>query len=361
MPLRAIIDNLEVISVDLSSEEWTELKALKRNSSKTIILPCCNQEGNMRTSKLGLNHFYHRVTDGCNYKAESPQHLKSKMEIIKACKKNNWKAIPEFAEKDWIADVLACNDDRRIAFEVQWSKQTTDETQRRQERYKDSNVKGCWFMKTIPKELRYWDRHPKPSQELPIFRIYESDNKVLMVDLELVQLTLLEFVDSLFNGKVKFCEVHSTQPRQSMSIKFYEKSCWKCHKEQHSYNIDRGLITKCGDELHVDSDLWDGGSLEKHPSIIEAIKNFQKTERGKHLKIGEVKGRYSKTANETYLSFGCYYCDAIFGDWFRMEESLETQYDDNLLTFETVIELESFKDDHEHWCYSESKDFCGDK
>lgn len=361
MPLRAIIGNREVISTELTSDEWGELKKSVKSSSDEVILPCCHQPGNLRTSKLGLNHFYHKVADTCNYKPESAQHLKAKREIIKACHANNWNATPEYAQDDWIADVLATNDKRRLAFEVQWSKQTSEETIRRQERYEQSGVKGCWLMRTIPKELRNWSDFPKPDKNIPIFKIYEADDKQIMVDLEIVQLSVFEFINSLFKGEIKYCDFHTTKPIQHLSIRFYEKHCWKCHKPQHAYNIYHGLTTICGTELHVDQGMWDGGSLEKHPAIIQEVKQFQHSEEGKHLKIGEVKKRYSKTVREKYLSFGCFYCDAIFGDFFMFEESLEVAYDENLLTLETDVNLGTFDDEHEHWCFSRTKDFCKEK
>ncbi len=47
--------------------------------------------------------------------------------------------------------------------------------------------------------------------------------------------------------------------------------------------------------------------------------------------IGIIKTRYSKTIHESYLSNGCYYCDALQGDFFIRNEFLEYQIHDTYL------------------------------
>jgi len=158
MPLRAYIDNEEINSIDQTDEQWNDLKKRLKNNKYSLKLSCCKQDGFLRTSSKGLKHFVHSKSDNtCDWKPESPEHLKAKIEIIEACKLNGWKAIPEFSETNWRADVLAIQNDKRIAFEVQWNKQTFEEIKIKQGRYKESNVRGCWFFRTAPKQLRNYD------------------------------------------------------------------------------------------------------------------------------------------------------------------------------------------------------------
>ncbi len=362
MPLRAIIDNKEVISTEFTKDEWTELRKSIKASVEKIILPCCGREGHMRTSKLGLNHFYHKATDGCNYKPESIQHLTAKSEIIRACANNKWTAIPEYVQDDWIADVYATNGKREIAFEVQWSRQTASETHRRQERYKDSGVMTCWFMRKIPKELTGWYGGEKPGRELPIFEIFEDNDGELKVKIGVHNLALFDFTNALFKGHVKYCHRYSTMIKQLVEIRFYEKKCWLCDQVQHGYHLTHGLVTKCGEELHVDEGLWEN-HIGKHPAVIKAVRDFQNTEEGKHLIIGDIKPRFSRTERMEYLSFGCHYCDALFGDFFNFKESFEVVQNKNLLSYQTEIDFGvSFTPEDEfprpHWCYSPNKYFC---
>lgn len=151
MPLRAYLNDREIVSIDLSDDEWAKLKTDIKSNKSVLTLPCCGQDGYLRISSKGLKHFVHsKSANLCDYASESPEHLRAKVAIMEACRENGWEAIPEFSEKDWRTDILAVQGQKRIAFEVQWSKQSYEETKYRQERYKESNVRGCWFFRIVP-------------------------------------------------------------------------------------------------------------------------------------------------------------------------------------------------------------------
>lgn len=57
MPLRAYIEDKEIVSIDLNDEEWSALKARLKAKEIVLTLPCCGQEGFLRTSNRGLKHF----------------------------------------------------------------------------------------------------------------------------------------------------------------------------------------------------------------------------------------------------------------------------------------------------------------
>ena len=50
MPLRAYIDNEEIISIDQTDEQWIELKKRLKAKECVLTLPCCRQEGSLRKS-----------------------------------------------------------------------------------------------------------------------------------------------------------------------------------------------------------------------------------------------------------------------------------------------------------------------
>lgn len=56
MPLRAYIEDKEIVSIDLNDEEWSALKARLKAKEIVLTLPCCGQEGFLRTSNRGLKH-----------------------------------------------------------------------------------------------------------------------------------------------------------------------------------------------------------------------------------------------------------------------------------------------------------------
>ncbi len=103
--------------------------------------------------------------------------------------------------------------------------------------------------------------------------------------------------------------------------------------------------------------MWDSDDIDKDSKIYEAVKQFLKSENGKHLKVGQLKKRYSKTVNKSYLSHGCFYCDSIFGDFHLSSEKLEGQnYPD--VSCKVEIDLGTITQEGKHWCFSENGEFC---
>jgi hypothetical protein len=359
MPLRAYINNDEIISIDQDEKQWDDLKKRLKSKECVLTLSCCRQVGFLRKSSKGLKHFVHSKVDSiCDWNPESPEHLRAKIEIIEACNENGWKAIPEFSEKNWRADVLAIQNDKRIAFEVQWSKQSFADTKLRQERYRESNVRGCWFFRAAPKELRVYGEHLKADKDIPAFKIFKDENSNIFTKLKHKQLPIKDFVASLLKRQLKFCKHVRLKPKQEVTIIFFEKSCWKCHKSQHLWTVEQNLVTVCNEDFYVMGSMWNSDDIDKSPKIYEAVKQFLQTEKGKNLKIGQLKKRYSKTVHHTYLSHGCFYCDSIFGDWFLNTEKAYGQNDPNLITHKVAIEFETVTEEGAHWCYSDSGQHC---
>lgn len=103
----------------------------------------------------------------------------------------------------------------------------------------------------------------------------------------------------------------------------------------------------------------DSDSFRFRPEILQAIMQYLKTPAGRQLKMGAIKNRYSKTAGGSYLSFGCAHCDAIFGNWFVMHESLENMYSTDGERITLTVDVKDpiiFKSPH--WCYSVDRKFC---
>lgn len=358
MPLRAIINDQDIVSTELSDDDWQELRNEIREGRLNIKLPCCGKPGRARTSKLGLRHFYHQRSDDCNYKPESAQHLMIKSDIVRASRVNGWNAISEYACKDWIADVMATNGKRQIIFEVQWSRQSAEEIRLRHERYRTAGMKCCWLMKQVPKELCKLKKVPKPDTNLPIFKIGQGESGDIYVELEQGKMSVYEFVNHLYHGHLKYCDVHSVQRLQTVEILFYEMECWNCKKEQHSYHVTPFLKSNCGMQMYWADEPWSNVVLDRQPAVLQFVREFLRSPRGSHLVIGTVKERWSSTVERSYVSFGCAYCDAIFGDFHRTNDACEGDYQDNAIRVTTEIELTKYEEEYEHWCYSPEKSFC---
>lgn len=360
MPLRAFIQDKEVISSFLSNLEWDELfQSIKRNKLDVIIAET-GKKGFLRTSKLGLQHFVHKKGEVPeNWKPESMQHLIAKNKILLGCKAAGWDAKSEFEEGNLIADVLAIKDSNRIAFEVQWSPQTIEVTNERQKNYKDTNVRGCWFFRKPPKGTVHWNGYIKPEKELPIFKIVENTHHEIYVDFYDEIFDLQEFVYLLLTAQLKICEHHTTKRFQEVEIMFWEKQCWKCGTNQHVYSVISDFVSICGRKFDIYSGLWDNSGLEFHPAILKRIEELKISPKGEFIKLGEIKKRYSKTVHESYMSFGCIKCDAIFGGFFMQDESLDERSNPNNNVFKEIIDFtQSLKEEGEHWCRKSNEGFC---
>ncbi len=322
MPLRAYIEDKEIVSIDLNDEEWNALKTRLKAKEIALTLPCCGQEGFLRTSNRGLKHFVHpRSANPCDWKLESAEHLKAKVAIMEACREQGWNAIPEFSEADWRAGVLAVQGDKRIAFEVQWSRQTYEEIRLRQERYKASNVRGCWLFRIVPKEMSDYDKTLIADKEIPAFKILKDENSNILAQVGPVQMPLKALISNLLARKLKFCEHIRLAPKQQVTIIFFEMKCWKCRKPQYCYTVEPSMKSVCIRDFDVERFSWDDHDIDKHPEIYAAVQDFLQTEEGRQFKVGPVKRRYSRTVTDSYLSHGCYSCDVIFGDFHLIEKN----------------------------------------
>lgn len=359
MPLRALVNGIDKISIDYSDQEWIQLKSDIKNDTSTVLLGCCREKGFLRTSSRGLKHFVHyKVNSNCNWKPETMEHLLSKAEVIKACHECGWEAIPEYSESDWRADVLARNNNIRIAFEIQWSKQTLEETKIRQAKYDQSKVRGCWFFKSVPRELESIHESIEELKEVPLFKIVKTEDGQILVKHNSIDCTLKDFVKKLLNREVRFCNHLNSKLVQEVQISIFPFKCWKCFKEQYLYTISSPLVSYCGKEITPINTLWNAEDLDKHPNIINAVREFIESNNADEIKIGKIKERYSHTVHKRYLSHGCYYCDAIFGDFFLSDLKAEVLYDPALFSFKCTVQLGDNKREHPHWCISTGDGFC---
>lgn len=359
MPLRAFFGEQELISTDLPQEQWDALKEAVKSGKKPLILPCCQQPGFLRVSSKGLRHFVHaKSSETCDWKPESAEHLRAKSEIIAACRASGWHAIPEYAENDWRADVLATKNNLRIAFEVQWSPQTLEETEFRQKRYEQANVRGCWFFRKLPKGMKEFWGSQIIRQDIPSFEIHNDKFNNINVTFENNTINLNDFTKKLLNRNLKIVKNYRLYPIQEVLIVFFPYVCYKCYKLQDLYVVDNQAKTVCGKTIRVAGSMWGDDDLSKHPKVYEAVQQFVRTPEGSHLRIGQVKSRYSKTLNRSYLSHGCAYCDVIFGGLPTAMKQSEALFEKSNFSIKVEVDLGKIMQEGVHWCYAENRDFC---
>lgn len=182
MPLSARSPDGIVSLVGMDQLTLERLKGRNR-TEKLFTAKCCGAPVQIRTPAGKIAHFYHlSTTPGCQgSKGETQEHLALKARIAAAVLQAGWQVEVE-AEKRadngalvWKADVLATRGSARVAFEVQLSNPDWTIMGERQERYKQSGVRGLWFVKT---------KKPYPvKQALPIFSLATRDDAAWLVRL----------------------------------------------------------------------------------------------------------------------------------------------------------------------------------
>lgn len=355
MPLRAKIDNKDIISFDHSDEEWSDLKAKVKCNKLELILPCCGKNGFLRTSKLGLKHFVHSKSDNCSWEHESPEHLRAKQLIIEACRECGWDAVPEFSESNWRADVLATKDGKRIAFEVQWSKQTYIETNDRTEKYEKSNVRVCWFFRKIPTELEYY-----PIKRIPAFFLYLNENQ-FNVKLGKHIFSLKEFVNNLLQKKIKYCKQFKANQSNRIIIDLYRYKCYRCGSEQYIHSVGHiSLDNECCKDMSISlaGTIYANHGIDYHPLIIQKVEETVNSE-FEHMSPGPIMHRYYHYFKCNIIAYGCYKCGSIFAPY-HIYKHIESMNSFPEQQFKTTLDLKlPLTRNFCHWCFSsENKQFC---
>ena len=152
MPLRCLNTNGESIQAfDLSDEAWRAL-AIGNRKSRNLRMPCCSAAVTLKQSKLGTKFFAHLKRDNCSSAPEREEHLHLKQLSVEVARKCGWSAFTEVTGnsptgEEWRADVLATKGNSKVAIEIQWSRQTDEETYRRQKRYAESGIRCLWLFR----------------------------------------------------------------------------------------------------------------------------------------------------------------------------------------------------------------------
>ena len=155
MPLRCIDptnDNQGVHSFELTDAGWKALESRNRRE-RHLRMPCCDAKVVFRRPHGRIKHFAHKARPrGCLGGPETEHHIYLKMLVVKQARLAGWEANAEVRGRTrhgepWIADVLAKKGSRTLAIEIQWSRQTREETRRRSKRYGDSGASAIWLIR----------------------------------------------------------------------------------------------------------------------------------------------------------------------------------------------------------------------
>jgi len=152
MPLHCQSPDGPVFAFLHDENSWHALKEANR-IRRHLRMPCCQVPVVLKRSSLGTLFFAHQRSGACNTEPESREHLLAKEITARAALSVGWIAATESRDlaepPTWVADVLCTRAEKpgKIAFEIQWTRQTHAETERRQAAYASAGVRGLWLMR----------------------------------------------------------------------------------------------------------------------------------------------------------------------------------------------------------------------
>jgi hypothetical protein len=279
MPLKALLHGQPILAPLLTDREWTELHFQRHH----LMLPCCPEVAVQLRGGAGtrrVQHFSHTPLPTCQFRGETTVHLWAKVEIARACAEAGWTVDIEHVEANWRADVLAVRAQQRIAFEVQWSRQTLAQTLARQVRYRAAGVRGCWFFRYPPSELRRGEGGVLEARhDLPLFgleAIREQGALRLRVGRETYGLG--QVVGALLGRRIAFRTHRTFLGTQLLHLVFSTRSCAACGHRCTVYGIaaeqEMAPHAPCGARVL----LWSG--TRYHPDVAQVARRVYQTELG---------------------------------------------------------------------------------
>ena len=216
----------------------------------------------------------------------------------------------------WSADIVVNYDTYKVAFNICKSPRNIEETYKTM---REERICGCWLLMPAKNSVFLPNNMPcfKLSEKFDVIQVFlnsEFDDDSSNV------LTLETFIPALIKGNIRFAEKMMVK---YIEVCFFDMECWKCHKENQVYFINR-LLSSDGISVPCNSASMD--KLEFNPLIIKSIEQYVNSHPEMGIRMGKIKPRFSKTVGGSYPSFGCAYCDSIFGNHFVQEVMMEMRY-----------------------------------
>ncbi|MEZ0018067.1 competence protein CoiA [Sinorhizobium fredii] len=318
MPLRCLdTDGRNIQAFDLPDEEWAVLR-LDNKKNRHLRMPCCASQVVMKVSPRGTKFFAHSARGDCATAPETEEHRILKSMAVEAARRAGWACATEVAGltptgEAWTADVLAEKGKHRIAFEIQWSSQTAEETLYRQERYRESGVRCLWLFRragfpisdALPAVCVGGDLSDGFDIRIPMYssvppRDFNNPARWAQV------LPVEEFFDALFAKRFRYGTPVGTKAEVVVHSGVLE--CWK----RQCQALTR-IVTFIEIAAGPHSCSFTVQSLAAYPDLLShVLRQIPPTNR-----LGAIKRRYSNTLNESYMSNGCYRCDALVGAHFE--------------------------------------------
>lgn len=226
--------------------------------------------------------------------------------ISNVCKANGWNTEENVKTPKWKADVVVEYGTYKVAFNVCKSPRKVEETYQAMRREK---VCGCWLL--LPSEKSWF-----VDKNLPCFYLMGTDSESVYLEPPYLDgkraFELTDFTTSIVKGNIRWTD--KMQVRYA-DVCFIDEACWKCGTANHVYFVSR-LYSDDGIEVNVLNYHDESSDITFNPQVINAVHTHIANHPELGIRLGTIKPRYSRTVNDTYMSFGCIRCDSLFGEYF---------------------------------------------
>jgi hypothetical protein len=196
--------------------------------------------------------------------------------------------------------VLATKGKHTAAIEIQWSRQTLQETHRRQGRYRLSGVRCLWLFR---------QREFPNSEDIPAVCI--GGNTATGFEARIASnqvMPMPAFLDAVFEGRFRYGVTVGTSG--TVTIHSGVTNCW-------SYRASTRIITLIEIAIGPHSCQFTMADLGRFPDLlVTVLKRIPLSP-----SVGAIKARYSRTQGRSYMSNGCCKCDALIGEHFEHDAS----------------------------------------
>ena len=191
--------------------------------------------------------------------------------------------------------MLAQKGQHKVAIEIQWSGQTGQETLYRQERYRLSGVRCLWLFRR--------QKFPA-SEDLPAVCVSGDIAGGFEARLDGQAMPLHEFLDAVFARRFRY----GIPLGSSANIRVHSGvlRCWRCKARTRIVTFIEFLVGPHRGQFTVPD-------LNEFSDLLAPCR--ERISRASC--VGTIKPRYSRTQEQSYMSNGCYHCDALVGEHFE--------------------------------------------
>lgn len=356
MPLKCATETGEmVLAFNYDAISWKEL-AEKNRRMGTLVMPCCGRPVVLKRSHLGTRFFAHARREGSACPSESEEHLLAKDLVAKAVVQAGWNAETEAVLKPHglVADVLATKGKKCVAFEIQWSRQKKNDTERRHAAYEKAGIRALWLFKQ-------WD-YPR-CKEIPAFRlvrdtesrsfqvwIWRSGHDYEKVNTPAQAIELQEFVSGALVGHLKWMPAIGLTVPTIMHLATHKCLCGHMASVVAEIELDINRILAD----HGNPKLWVSSFGElPEPLRTSKMRNFLKAN-GVTLHFGVTKWphRWGNHEFSRYVYNSCAKCGELIEQHSAWGQTRKAEFELQIILSEQLVQkVHELKEHLQRWWF----------